>query len=94
MISIRLGVIFDQKKSFGGGYQQAINAALIAKELNSNKTDVLFFTTFKESQDDLTKYGINAIPTIFVLDSKGVIVAKDLRGEELNSKIASLLGSK
>jgi glycosyltransferase involved in cell wall biosynthesis len=61
MISIRLGVIFDQKKSFGGGYQQAINAALIAKELNSNKTEVLFFTTFKESQDDLTKYGINAI---------------------------------
>lgn len=61
MISIRLGVIFDQKKSFGGGYQQAINAAFIAKALSSDIADVLFFTTFKESQDDLSEYGINAI---------------------------------
>jgi thiol-disulfide isomerase/thioredoxin len=51
-------------------------------------------SNLKEFGDPIAlQYGINAIPTIFVLDAKGVIVAKDLRGEELNAKIASLLGS-
>ena len=51
-------------------------------------------SNLKEFEDPIAlQYGINAIPTIFVLDAKGVIVAKDLRGEELNAKIASLLGS-
>lgn len=52
-------------------------------------------SNLKEFEDPIAlQYGINAIPTIFVLDSKGIIIAKDLRGEELNTKIASLLGSK
>ena len=52
-------------------------------------------SNLKEFEDPIAlQYGINAIPTIFVLDSKGIIVAKDIRGEELNAKIASLLGSK
>ena len=51
-------------------------------------------SNLKEFEDPIAlQYGINAIPTIFVLDSKGVIIAKDIRGEELNAKIASLLGS-
>ena len=52
-------------------------------------------SNLKEFEDPIAlQYGINAIPTIFVLDAKGVIIAKDIRGEELNAKIASLLGSK
>lgn len=52
-------------------------------------------SNLKEFEDPIAlQYGINAIPTIFVLDSKGVIIAKDIRGEELNAKIATLLGSK
>jgi peroxiredoxin len=52
-------------------------------------------SNLKEFEDPIAlQYGINAIPSIFVLDAKGVIIAKDLRGEELNAKIASLLGSK
>jgi thiol-disulfide isomerase/thioredoxin len=51
-------------------------------------------SNLKEFEDPIAlQYGINAIPCIFVLDAKGVIIAKDLRGEELNAKIASLLGS-
>ena len=51
-------------------------------------------SNLKEFEDPIAlQYGINAIPSIFVLDAKGVIIAKDLRGEELNAKIASLLGS-
>jgi len=52
-------------------------------------------SNLKEFEDPIAlQYGINAIPSIFVLDAKGVIIAKDLRGEELNAKIESLLGSK
>ncbi|MCO5723476.1 TlpA disulfide reductase family protein [Robiginitalea marina] len=36
-------------------------------------------------------YSVNAIPASFILDEKGVIVAKNLRGPELEAKIAELL---
>ena len=43
-------------------------------------------------QDPIAKqYGISSIPATFILDSKGVIVAKDLRGAELEAKVAELL---
>ncbi len=35
-------------------------------------------------------YGVMAIPQNFLIDPNGVIVAKNLRGEELNKKLASL----
>lgn len=38
-------------------------------------------------------YGVNSIPSVFVLDAKGTIVAKDLRGAELKAKISSLLST-
>ncbi len=37
------------------------------------------------------KYGITAIPATFILDEKGVIVAKNLRGEQLSDKIGELI---
>ncbi len=36
-------------------------------------------------------YNVSAIPATFILDGNGVIVAKNLRGPELESKIAELL---
>jgi thiol-disulfide isomerase/thioredoxin len=36
-------------------------------------------------------YNIKSIPATYILDDKGVIIAKNLRGEELRAKIASLL---
>ena len=36
-------------------------------------------------------YNVEAIPATFILDENGVIVAKNLRGPELESKIAELL---
>ena len=46
--NFRLGVIFDQHVGVGGGYQQAINAALLAQKLSSDTIDVVFFTTYKD----------------------------------------------
>jgi hypothetical protein len=49
MKKIKLAVIFDQLLFSGGGYQQSINAALIAKKLSSNYIEVIFFTTYEEN---------------------------------------------
>lgn len=38
-------------------------------------------------------YGINSIPANFLLDPTGKIVAKDIRGEELQTKLAEILGA-
>jgi len=36
-------------------------------------------------------YGINGIPDNFLIDKNGIIIARNLRGEELNKKLAILL---
>ena len=36
-------------------------------------------------------YGINGIPDNFLIDEKGIIVARNLRGEKLNEKLSELL---
>ena len=36
-------------------------------------------------------YNIKSIPATYIIDEKGVIIAKNLRGEELRAKIASIL---
>jgi peroxiredoxin len=44
-------------------------------------------------QDPIAEqYNVKSIPATFILDAKGVIIAKDLRGDELKAKIAELLG--
>jgi peroxiredoxin len=40
------------------------------------------------------KYGIRSIPTTFLVDGKGRIVAKDLRGNALAAELAKLLGNR
>ena len=40
------------------------------------------------------KYGIMGIPAIFLLDRNGKIIAKDLRGEELEQAVAKALAKK
>jgi hypothetical protein len=48
----------------------------------------------KDFEDPIAvTYGINAIPSTFILDVKGTIVAKDLRGAELKAKVAALLAA-
>ncbi|MFD0939293.1 AhpC/TSA family protein [Pedobacter boryungensis] len=36
-------------------------------------------------------YGINAFPTNYLIDDKGIIIAKNLRGDDLKKKLAELL---
>ena len=39
-------------------------------------------------------YEIEEIPSTFILDAKGNIVAKNLRGDELKAKVKEILGIK
>lgn len=49
-------------------------------------------SNLKRFQDPIARlYNINAIPAAFLLDENGVIIAKDLRGDALEQKVAELL---
>ncbi|MSP84409.1 MAG: AhpC/TSA family protein [Flavobacteriaceae bacterium] len=51
-------------------------------------------SNLKDFQDPIAlTYGINAIPSNYIIDAKGTIVAKDLRGAELKAKILALIGA-
>ena len=56
---LRVAIIFDQQLDAGGGYQQAINAALIANKISNELANVFFFTTIEENINILSSYGIN-----------------------------------
>ena len=43
------------------------------------------------SNEIVKTYGVNSYPTTFILDTEGVVVAKNLRGKELEEKILSLI---
>ncbi len=46
-------------------------------------------------EDPIAKqYNIQSIPATYILDAKGVIVAKDLRGEAVKAKVKELLDAK
>ena len=38
-------------------------------------------------------YGVNSIPANVLLDKEGIIIARDLRGEDLHKKLAEVLGA-
>jgi len=39
-------------------------------------------------------YEVDGIPATYILDAKGNIIAKNLRGEELKAKVKEILGIK
>jgi glycosyltransferase involved in cell wall biosynthesis len=57
---IRLAVLFDQKIHAGGGYQQALNAALQVKRLPTDLVEPVYFTTVYENLSNLAKFGVVA----------------------------------
>jgi peroxiredoxin len=78
-----LGVSLDRPDGRADWLKAIKNDGLVwtqVSDLNywSNKAAVLYF--------------IGQIPSNFLLDPKGKIIARDLRGEELDDKLAELLG--
>lgn len=49
-------------------------------------------SNLKGWQDPIAqRYFVDGIPATFLIDEKGVVIAKDLRGDELRAKVASIL---
>lgn len=57
---IRLAVLFDQQVLAGGGYQQALNAALLVERLPKDLVEPVYFTTLPENLETLANLGIEA----------------------------------
>ncbi len=65
-----------------------------AKAIQDDKMDWHHVSNLKGWSDPIAKtYNVRSIPATFLLDEKGNIIAKNLRGNALDAKIASLLGN-
>ena len=61
----------------------------------SDKLSWVQVSNLKKWKDPIAaEYGVQAIPSTFVLNQFGVVVAKDLSGEALKAKVAELLAVK
>jgi len=65
------------------------------KAIAKDKITWVQVSNLKKWADPIAKlYNVEQIPSTFILDSKGNIVAQDLRGEELKAKVNELLAAK
>ncbi|MEP0265191.1 TlpA disulfide reductase family protein [Dokdonia sp.] len=63
------------------------------KAIAKDQMDWYHVSNLQYWQDPIPRsYGVRAIPATFLLDASGTIIAKDLRGQALENKIAELLG--
>lgn len=76
------GVSLDEKKD---KWENAIS---------SNQMDWIHVSDLKQWQSVVCPiYGVNSIPFTVLLDKSGKIIATNLRGEELDKKLAEVLGN-
>ncbi len=85
-------------------HEKGLNIISVSLDENATKwkeavaKDQLSWTqvsNLKEMKDPIAVlYGVTQIPTTFLLDASGKIVAIDLRGEDLKAKISALLTAK
>ena len=57
---INLAIIFDQEVESGGGFQQGLNASLLASKINPKLAKVRFFHTKKNINKNLISHNINS----------------------------------
>lgn len=63
------------------------------KAIADDQMDWYHVSNLKSWKDPIAaQYGVRSIPATFLLDEQGKIIAKNLRGPALETKIASLLG--
>ncbi len=61
------------------------------KAINQDKLPWVNVSDLKGNQNDAALiYGVNAMPSNFLIDPSGIIVDKDLRGDKLEKKLAEL----
>lgn len=76
MRPVNLAIHIDQPLRYGGGYQQALNVAVLARQLPKDVSTPLFVTTVAENAETLRQYGIEVAYFPFPLWRR---IALDLR---------------
>ena len=56
----KIAIIFDQEVQSGGGFQQGLNASLLASKINKKIANIHFFHTKNSIKDNLIKNGIKS----------------------------------
>lgn len=86
---------YDEYKSLGFEIFQVSLDDSKEKWLEAIKQDNLQWTNVSElkgwKNNGAMIYGINLLPTNYLIDENGIIISKDLRGEELKQKIKEIL---
>jgi len=75
---VKLAVFFDQAIHTGGGYQQALNAALLLKKMPTNIVEPIFFTSHQNNIETLSSFGIDTIFLPLPLSSRIVLKIRRL----------------
>ena len=88
---INIALIFDQEVSSGGGYQQGLNAALLAKKLDPKLVNICFFHTKNFLKKDLKNNGIDSQLINLSLIKKIYLYIKTTEKYRLIYKIISLI---
>ena len=90
--------VVEAYKKFGGDNFEIVGVSLDAKKDDWLKAIKDMNLSWKQMSDlkaweceGSKKYGVNGIPATVLFDREGVIIARDLRGEELQSKLEDLL---
>lgn len=75
------------------GVSHDVSGAQWKKAITTDKLTWQHLSALKGSEYDVAlQYGIFEIPTNFLIDPDGKIIAKNLRGEELSKKLKELFG--
>jgi peroxiredoxin len=77
------GVSLDQKK------EDWVKAIADDKLTWTHVSDLQYWSSAAAKM-----YAVNAIPANFLLDEKGIIIGKNLRGDDLYNKVKEILGTK
>ena len=71
------------------------NAEEWKKAIAKDKLSWIHVSNLKKMKDSIAlQYGVTQIPTTFLLDAKGKVIAVDLRGDNLKAKINELISVK
>jgi len=71
------------------------DAAKWQQAIEDDKLTWTQVSNLKEMEDPIAlRYGVTQIPTTFLLDATGKVIAIDLRGNDLKAKIKELLSIK
>ena len=81
-------VIFDLDGTLGNTIPLCVEA--FRKSIDKNS--ITWPQILSDETNKITnKYGINSYPTTLLINPEGIIVAKNLRGKELEDKIKELI---